>query len=53
MNMIMTDSEEVPAAAKTMMEKHPEKVAAWLAGVTTFDGKPGLAAVQAELGLAK
>jgi glycine betaine/proline transport system substrate-binding protein len=53
MNLIMTDSKEAPVAAKEMMVKHPEKVAAWLAGVTTFDGKPGLDAVNAELGIAK
>lgn len=51
MNLIMTDGQEVPAAAKKMMQDHPEKVAAWLDGVTTFDGKPGLDAVKAELGI--
>ena len=51
MNLIMTDGMEVPAAAKKLMAEHPEKVTKWLAGVTTFDGKPGLDAVKAELGL--
>jgi glycine betaine/proline transport system substrate-binding protein len=53
MNLIMTDGKEAPVAAKEMMAKHPEKVAAWLKGVTTFDGKPGLDAVNAELGITK
>ena len=53
MNMIMTDGDEVPLAAKTMMSKHPEKLAAWLEGVTTFDGKPGLDAVRTQLGLSQ
>ena len=28
-----------------------QRLDAWLAGVTTFDGKPGLAAVKEKLGL--
>jgi glycine betaine/proline transport system substrate-binding protein len=51
MNMIMTDGMDVADAAKKMMQEHPEKVAEWLDGVTTFDGKPGLDAVKAELGI--
>jgi glycine betaine/proline transport system substrate-binding protein len=51
MNLIMSDSMEVPAAAKKMMQDHPEKVEKWLAGVTTIDGKSGLDAVKASLGL--
>jgi glycine betaine/proline transport system substrate-binding protein len=51
MNLIMTDGMEVPAAARKMMIDHPEKVEAWLKDVTTIDGKPGLDAVKAELGL--
>jgi glycine betaine/proline transport system substrate-binding protein len=30
---------------------HKDRLDAWLAGVTTFDGKPGLAAVKEKLGL--
>jgi glycine betaine/proline transport system substrate-binding protein len=53
MNLIMTDGMEVADAAKKMMQDHPEKIAEWLDGVTTFDGKPGLDAVKAALGTAK
>ena len=51
MNLIMTDGMDVEDAAKKMMQAHPEKLAAWLHGVTTFDGKPGLQAVKSELGI--
>ncbi|MBL0374378.1 choline ABC transporter substrate-binding protein [Rhizobium sp. KVB221] len=51
MDLIMTKGTEVPAAAREMMAAHPEKLEAWLAGVTTLDGKPGLDAVKAELGM--
>ena len=51
---LMTDKgETAPDAAKAMIAQHPEKLTTWLAGVETLDGKPGLAAVQAELGAAK
>ncbi|MGV3548157.1 choline ABC transporter substrate-binding protein [Rhizobium sp.] len=49
MNMIMTDGAMVPDAATKMMRDNPEMVEAWLKGVTTIDGKPGLDAVKAEL----
>ena len=51
MNLIMSDGMEVPAAATKMMQAHPEKLDAWLKDVTTIDGKPGLEAVKAELGI--
>lgn len=51
MNMIMTDGLEARDAAAKMLKAHPEKLDAWLKGVETFDGKPGLAAVKAELGI--
>ena len=35
--------------AKAMIKAHPEKLAAWLDGVTTRDGRPALAIVQAAL----
>ena len=38
------------SAAKAIKED-PARLDAWLAGVDTFDGKPGLATVQAALGL--
>ncbi|MBX9456961.1 MAG: choline ABC transporter substrate-binding protein [Rhizobium sp.] len=51
MNLIMGDSMEVPAAATKMMKDNPAKLDAWLKDVTTIDGKPGLEAVKAELGI--
>ena len=36
-------------AAKAWLKQNPEPLKAWLEGVTTFDGKDGLAAVQASL----
>ncbi|WP_256114866.1 choline ABC transporter substrate-binding protein [Shinella lacus] len=51
MNMIMTDGLEAKDAAIKMMQAHPEKLDAWLKDVVTLDGKPGLAAVKAELGI--
>lgn len=53
MNLIMGDSMEVPDAATRMMKDHPEKLDAWLKDVTTIDGKPGLDAVKAELGIGR
>ena len=51
MNMIMTDGLEARDAAIKMLKAHPEKLEAWLKHVQTFDGKPALAAVKAELGI--
>lgn len=51
MNMIMTDGLEPRDAAARMLKAHPEKLEAWLRDVVTFDGKPGLAAIKAELGI--
>ncbi|MCS6474372.1 glycine/betaine ABC transporter substrate-binding protein, partial [Burkholderia thailandensis] len=38
-------------AAKAYIRKNPQVLDAWLAGVKTYDGKDGLAAVKAYLGL--
>ena len=38
-------------AARKAIVAHPDLLAAWLAGVTTFDGKDGLSAVKDSLGL--
>ncbi|MDP3899409.1 MAG: choline ABC transporter substrate-binding protein [Mesorhizobium sp.] len=38
-------------AARKALLAHPDLLEGWLAGVTTFDGKPGLDAVKAKLGL--
>lgn len=43
--------EQPAAAAKAYLKAHPDVLDAWLAGVTTYDGKPGLPAVRAYLGL--
>jgi len=51
MAAILDDGEEPNDAAKAWLSDNPETVDAWLAGVTTVDGEPGLAAVKAHLGL--
>lgn len=51
MRMVTTDGKSGADAAMEMLKAHPEKLNAWLAGVTTIDGKPGLDAVKAALGL--
>ncbi|MGO4872155.1 MAG: choline ABC transporter substrate-binding protein [Roseiarcus sp.] len=51
MNKILTDGMEGPKAAQAWLKTNPPELASWLDGVTTFDGKPGLAAVKASLGL--
>src|SRR5271165_4873642 len=51
MNKILTDGMEGPAAATAWLKTNPKELAAWLDGVTTFDGKPGLEAVKQSLGL--
>ncbi|WP_137129915.1 choline ABC transporter substrate-binding protein [Rhizobium sp. FY34] len=43
--------EDAKAAAKTWLRAHPKTIEPWLAGVSTLDGKPGLAAVAKSLGL--
>jgi glycine betaine/proline transport system substrate-binding protein len=40
---------EPQAAAKAWLTQHPDVLDGWLDGVTTTDGSPGLAAVQASL----
>ncbi|MCS0502671.1 choline ABC transporter substrate-binding protein [Ancylobacter mangrovi] len=51
MGLILDDGKEPAAAAKTWLKAHPDVLGPWLEGVTTFDGKPGLPAVRASLGL--
>ena len=51
MGKILFDSEEAPKAAEDWLKAHPDAWTAWLDGVTTFDGKPGLDAAKASLGL--
>ena len=38
-------------AATAWLKEHPQSLDGWLAGVTTFDGAPGLERVKASLGL--
>jgi glycine betaine/proline transport system substrate-binding protein len=45
------DGEDPADVAKAWLEAHPDVLGPWLEGVTTFDGQPGLPAVQAALGL--
>ena len=51
MNKILTDGKEGPAAAREWIKTNPKELTAWLAGVTTFDGQPGLPAVKTHFGL--
>ena len=51
MNKILSNDEEGSAAAKDWLKTNPPQLTAWLDGVTTFDGKPGLDAVKKSLGL--
>ncbi|HXT06791.1 MAG TPA: choline ABC transporter substrate-binding protein [Roseiarcus sp.] len=51
MNKILTDGMQGPKAADTWLKTNPPQLVKWLDGVTTFDGKPGLPAVKASLGL--
>jgi glycine betaine/proline transport system substrate-binding protein len=51
MNKILTDGKEAPKAAQEWLKANPKALDPWLAGVTTFDGKPGLPAVKKSLGL--
>src|SRR5688572_240487 len=50
MGYILNDGMEGEAAAEKWLKEHPEVLDKWLAGVTTIDGKDGLAAVKQELG---
>jgi len=51
MNKILNDGKEGDAAAREWLKTNPKELEAWLAGVTTFDGAPGLPAVKKSLGL--
>lgn len=51
MGGILNDGLEPQAAAKTWLKKNGKAIEPWLAGVTTVDGKEGLPAVKAKLGL--
>ena len=49
MKAILDDGKKPAVAAKNWLEANPQVLDAWLEGVTTKDGKPGLAAVKASL----
>jgi glycine betaine/proline transport system substrate-binding protein len=51
MGKIMDDGMSPNDAAKDWIKAHPEALDAWLKDVTTFDGKSGLDAVKASMGL--
>ena len=50
MGKILDDGMDAKDAAKEWLAENPQAADAWLEGVTTLDGQPGLEAVQAELG---
>ncbi len=51
MGYIINDSLKPTDAARKVLRANPQLLDPWLAGVTTIDGKDGLAAVKANLGL--
>ena len=51
MGSILFDKQEADKAAAAWLKAHPDMLDKWLNGVTTLDGKPGLAAVKTALGL--
>jgi glycine betaine/proline transport system substrate-binding protein len=51
MGGILNDGQEAEAAASGWLKEHPEVLDAWLNGVTTVDGEPGLPAVKEHLGI--
>ena len=51
MGYLITDGMDPHDAAKKMLIESPDLMTTWLDGVTTLDGKPGLEAVKAALGL--
>ncbi|HWM31842.1 MAG TPA: choline ABC transporter substrate-binding protein [Methyloceanibacter sp.] len=51
MGKILDEGQEADKATAAYLKANPKLVDAWLAGVTTKDGAPGLPAVKAKLGL--
>ena len=51
MGSILFDQVDPDKAALDWLKANPGSLDAWLAGVTTFDGQPGEAAVKTSLGL--
>ena len=48
---ILDEGEDPEDAAEAWLKANPDRLDAWLAGVTTFEGEDGKAAVREELGL--
>ncbi len=51
MGAILNDGTDPDKAANAWLKKNPDVLDGWLKGVTTIDGKDGLAAVKAHLGM--
>ncbi len=51
MGYMLDEGMDPNAAAKKLIKQNPELLEKWLAGVTTFDGKDGAAAVKKRLGM--
>jgi glycine betaine/proline transport system substrate-binding protein len=51
MGAILNDGQDPEDAAAAWLKAHPDVVAAWLEGVTTFEGEPGVPAVKEHLGM--
>jgi len=51
MGAILNDGKDAAVAAEEWLKANPAAWEGWLAGVTTFDGQPGLEAVKQSLGL--
>jgi glycine betaine/proline transport system substrate-binding protein len=49
MDAVLNKKKKPEAAAKSWLKANPKALDAWLDGVTTFDGQPGLDAVKAKL----
>jgi glycine betaine/proline transport system substrate-binding protein len=51
MGAILDEGEDPNRAAAAWLTEHPDVLETWLDGVTTFEGEPGLPAVQEHLGI--
>lgn len=51
MSYLINDGMKPEEAGLKAVKENPDRLGAWLAGVTTFDGKPALDAVKQQLGL--
>lgn len=51
MGAILNDKQKPALASREWLKRNPQVLDSWLAGVTTFDGQPGVSAVRSYLGL--